>query len=149
MSLNQQLNDTLTILSASNNSRLQKRFSGKDLDSLKFHTGKHFTVEEQLVCDFQSLAAAIGGLEHTATKTVIRGALINPQTGSVARSTDNFTATSRQWCMIDIDSLYWDGDINDHRATLDYATSQLPVEFQKADCCYWTCRAFVPPQVLV
>ena len=38
--------------------------------------------------------------------------------------------------MIDIDSLLWDGDLQDHQATLAYATSQLPVEFQQADCWY-------------
>ena len=136
MSLNQQLNDTLTILSASNNSRLQKSFSGPDLGMQKFNICKHFTVEEQPVCDLQSLAAAIGDLEHTATKTVIRGAPISTETGGVARTKDNFSATCRRWCMIDIDSLPWDGDINDHRAMLVYATSQLPTEFQKADCGY-------------
>ena len=146
--MDQQLNDTLTILSASNNSQLQKCFSGPDLGMQKFNICKHFIVEEQPVCDLQSLAGAIGDLEHTATKTVIRGALINPQTGSVARSKDNFVAASRRWCMIDIDSLAWGGDIQDQQAMLEYATSQLPVEFQKADCWYhFSSRMAIKPGI--
>lgn len=135
-SLDHQLNDTLTILSASNNAQLQKCFSGPDLGMQKFHAGKYFTVEEQPVCDLQSLAATIGSLEHTPSKTVIRGTLKDTQSGEITRTKDNFVEVSRRWCMIDIDSLPWDGDINDHRATLEYATTQLPVEFQKADCWY-------------
>jgi hypothetical protein len=38
--------------------------------------------------------------------------------------------------MIDIDSLAWDGDINDQRAMLSYAIEQLPIEFQSVDCWY-------------
>ena len=36
--------------------------------------------------------------------------------------------------MIDIDSLAWDGDLQDHEAMLEYASCQLPPEFQQADC---------------
>ena len=38
--------------------------------------------------------------------------------------------------MIDIDSLEWDGDIQDHEAMLSYAIQQLPIEFQSVDCWY-------------
>ena len=36
--------------------------------------------------------------------------------------------------MIDIDSLEWDGDINNQRAMVSYAIQQLPIEFQSVDC---------------
>ena len=38
--------------------------------------------------------------------------------------------------MIDIDSLAWDGDINDQRTMLAHAIQQLPAEFQSVDCWY-------------
>ena len=37
--------------------------------------------------------------------------------------------------MIDIDSLAWDGDINDQQAMLAHAIEQLPAEFQSVN--YW------------
>ena len=48
------------------------------------------------------------------------------QNQPVPRNKETFTATPRQWCMIDIDSLAWDGDINDQQAMLSYAIQQLP-----------------------
>ena len=38
--------------------------------------------------------------------------------------------------MIDIDSLNWDGDPQDQKAMLGHAVSELPKEFQQADCWY-------------
>jgi len=38
--------------------------------------------------------------------------------------------------MIDIDSLEWDGEIQDQEAMLSYAIQQLPTEFQTVDCWY-------------
>ena len=38
--------------------------------------------------------------------------------------------------MIDIDSLAWDGNINNQQAMLSYAIQQLPTEFQIVDCWY-------------
>ena len=38
--------------------------------------------------------------------------------------------------MIDIDSLEWNGDIQEHEAMLTYAIEQLPIEFQSVDCWY-------------
>jgi hypothetical protein len=38
--------------------------------------------------------------------------------------------------MIDIDSLAWDGDINDQKAMLSHAIQQLPLEFRSVDCWY-------------
>ena len=38
--------------------------------------------------------------------------------------------------MIDSDSLPWNSDLQDHQALLDYASSQLPPEFQQVDCWY-------------
>ena len=38
------------------------------------------------------------------------------QSSPVPRIKETFTAIPRQWCMIDIDSLAWDGDISDQQA---------------------------------
>jgi hypothetical protein len=67
---------------------------------------------------------------------IIRGSLTEGKTNPVPRNKETFTATPRQWCMIDIDSLAWDSDINDQKAMLSYAIQQLPAEFQAVDCWY-------------
>jgi hypothetical protein len=54
----------------------------------------------------------------------------------VPRNKETFIATPRQWCMIDIDSLSWDGDLSDQQAMVSYAIQQLPAEFQAAGCWY-------------
>ena len=85
--------------------------------------------------DLHSLSALLHRLEDDATHTVIRGSLVDGQNSPVPRNKNTFTATPRQWCMIDIDSLAWDGDINDQQAMLSHAIQQLPAEFQSVD--YW------------
>jgi hypothetical protein len=130
------LNDTVTIITSATDNQIVKVFRGSEYQSLKFSPGKKFLATQHPVDDLQSLASVIGGLEAEPTKAVIRGRPLLPENEPVARQSQNFSPTSRHWCMIDLDSLLWDGDLQDHRATLAYATSQLPVEFQQADCWY-------------
>ena len=47
-------------------------------------------------------------LEKDPTQTIIRGSLTEGKINPVPRNKDICTATPRQWCMIDIDSLAWD-----------------------------------------
>jgi len=61
---------------------------------------------------------------------------VDDQSNPVPRNKETLIATSRQWCMIDIDSLAWDGDLSDQQAMLSYAIQQLPAEFQATDCWY-------------
>ena len=84
----------------------------------------------------KSLANLLQRLENEPTQAIIRGSLIEGKTNIVPRNKETFAATARQWCMIDIDSLEWDGDIQDHEAMLSYAIQQLPIEFQSVDCYY-------------
>ncbi|MDA8689348.1 hypothetical protein N9L87_04895, partial [Rhodobacteraceae bacterium] len=115
---------------------LVKTFSGSDLTEQAFATGKEFNVTEEPVSDLQSLSKILQKLENNPTRTIIRGSLIEGKTNPVPRNKTTFTATLRQWCMIDIDSLAWDGDINDQQAMLSHAIQQLPAEFQSVDCWY-------------
>jgi hypothetical protein len=88
------------------------------------------------VSDLHSLSAMLQRLEDDPTHTVIRGSLIEGQSSPVPRNKETFTATPRQWCMIDIDGIAWNGDLSDQQAMLSYAIQQLPVEFQSADFWY-------------
>jgi len=88
------------------------------------------------VSDLQSLSALLQRLEDDPTHTVIRGSLTDDQSSPVPRNKETFIATPRQWCMIDIDSLAWDGDLSDQQAMLSYAIQQLPAEFRSVDCWY-------------
>jgi len=99
-----------------------------DYQPLKFSPGSEFLVSQQPVHDLQSLASVIGRLEAKPTKAVIRGLPLLPESEPVARQSQNFFKTSRHWCMIDIDSLLWDGVLQDHKALVENASSQLPPE---------------------
>ena len=130
------MTDTVTIITSATGTRIAKVFLGANHQQLKFSPGSEFLVSQQPINDLQSLASVIGELEAELTKAVIRGLPLLPENEPVARQSQNFSTTSRHWCMIDIDSLPWDGDLKDHKATLAYASCQLPPEFQKADCWY-------------
>ena len=130
------MTDTVTIITSVTNNQIVKSFGGADYQSLKFSPGLEFLASQHPVHDLQSLASAIGRLEAELTKAVIRGLPLLSESESVARESQNFSSISHHWCMIDIDSLPWDGDLQDQKAMLEYASSQLPPEFQQADCWY-------------
>ena len=126
----------ITLLTSAHHNSLTKTFSGPDLKVQPFKIGKDFTVSEEPVSDLQSLSELLQRLESEPTQTIIRGSLIEGKTNSVLRNKEIFAATARQWCMIDIDSLEWDGDIHDQEAMLAHAVQRLPIEFQSVDCHY-------------
>ena len=130
------MSEDIIIVSSITQTSLVKTFSGPELTENSFAIGKEFHVSEEPVSDLQSLSKILQRLEYDPTQTIIRGSLIEGKTNPVPRNKETFTSTPRQWCMIDIDSLAWDGDINDHRAMLSYAIEQLPIEFQSVDCWY-------------
>ena len=130
------MNDTVTIITSVTNNQIVTSFDGLDHLPLKFSPGSEFLVSRQPVHGLHSLASVIGELEGDLTKAVIRGLPILPENEPVARQSQNFSTTFHHWCMIDIDSLPWDGDLQDQKAMLEYASSQLPPEFQQADCLY-------------
>ena len=121
------MQSVLTVLTSATQTSLVKAFSGSFLEEKPFKTGKDFNVTEKPVSDLQSLSKVLQRLESNSTQTIIRGSLTEGKTNPVPRNKETFTATSRQWCMIDIDSLAWDGDINDQQAMLSYAIEQLPM----------------------
>ena len=130
------MTDHLVLLTSANHKPLVKTFSGTDLIEQPFAVGKDFKVTEEPASDLQSLSKVLQRIENDPTRTIIRGSLIEGQTNPVPRNKTTFTATPRQWCMIDIDSLAWDGDINDQQAILAHAIQQLPSEFQAVDFWY-------------
>ena len=130
------MSDTVTILTSSTDHSLSKAFIGESYVSDKFNLGTTFTDSEVTVKDLDGLADLLLSLEAEPTKTIIRGKSISDATGVVTRTKDQFRPAKRQWCMIDIDSLEWGGDINDQQAMLAHAIQQLPIEFQSVDCWY-------------
>ena len=130
------MGEIVKLLTSTSGHSLVKSFSGPDVIQQPFSTGSLFNVSEEPVSDLQSLSALLHRLEGDPTHTVIRGSLTEGQNNPVPRNKETFIATPRQWCMIDIDSLSWDGDLSDQRAMVSYAIQQLPAEFQSADCWY-------------
>ena len=130
------MTEVMTLLTSVSGHALVKSFSGTDVTQQPFSTGSLFNVTEETVSDLHSLSALLQRLEDKPTHTVIRGALSDGQNSPVPRKLEYFTATPRQWCMIDIDSLAWDGDVSDQQEMVSYAIQQLPAEFQSADCWY-------------
>ena len=131
-----QMSEVITLLTSVSCHSLVKSFSGTDITPQPFSTGKLFNVSEEPVSDLQSLSALLQRLENDPKHTVIRGSLTDDQSSPVPRNKEAFTATPRQWCMIDIDSLAWDGDVSDQQEMVSYAIQQLPAEFQATDCWY-------------
>ena len=129
------MKDNLTLLTSATLTSLVKTFSGSDLTEQPFAIGKDFNVTEEPVSDLQGLSKVLQRLENDPTQTIIKGSLAEGKTNPVPRNKGTFTATPRQWCMIDIDSLDWDGDIYDQQAMLTHAIQQLPADFQSVD--YW------------
>ena len=111
-----QMGEVVTILTSASEHSLVKSFSGLDLTLQPFSTGKLFNVSEEPVSDLKSLSALLHRLEDDAIHTVIRGSLVDGQNSPVPRKMEYFTATPRQWCMIDMDSLAWNGDLSDQQA---------------------------------
>jgi len=130
------MNEVLTLLKSASGHALVKSFSGPDLTKQNFSIGNSFQVVEEQVSDLKSLSNVLQRLENDHTHTVIKGSLVEGQGRPVSRNKETFTATPRQWCMIDIDSLAWDGDSRDQQAMLSYAAQQLPVEFQNINFWY-------------
>ena len=116
-----QMTEAITLLKSGSGHALVKRFRGTDVIQQPFSTGSLFNVTEETVSDLHSLSALLQRLEDKPTHTVIRGSLTDDQSSPVPRKMEYFTATPRQWCMIDIDSLAWDGDLSDQQAMLSYA----------------------------
>ena len=116
------MSDTVTIITSVTNNPIVKSFGGADYQQLKFGPGSEFLVSQHPVHDLQSLASVISGLEAELTKAVIRGLPLLPENEPVARQSQNFSSISHHWCMIDIDSLPWNGDLQDHKAMLGYAS---------------------------
>jgi len=92
-----------------------------------------FSAYEEQVSDLKSLSGLLHKLENEPTQTIIRGSLTEELSSPVSRNKEPFSAKSRQWCMIDIDSLAWDGDSSGQQAMLSHAAQHLPVEFQSVD----------------
>ena len=116
-----QMSEVMTLLTSVSGHALVKRFIGTDLTLRPFSTGKLFNVSEEPVSDLQSLSALLQRLENDLTYTVIRGSLTDDQSNPVPRNKETLIVTPRQWCMIDIDSLAWNGDVSDQKAMLSYA----------------------------
>ena len=131
-----QMSEVLTLLTSVTGHPLVKSFSGADVIQRPFSTGSLFKVSEEPVSDLKSLSALLQRLENDPKHPVIRGSLTDDQSSPVPRNKETFITTPRQWCMIDIDSLAWDGDVSDQQEMVSYAIQQLPVEFQAADCWY-------------
>ena len=130
------MNDTVTILTSATGKHIAKAFRGSEHQAVQFNPGSEFLVKQIPVNNLESLAAVVSAIETEPTKAIIRGSLLEDGSGLVPRNKDTFTATSRQWCMIDIDSFAWEGDLSDQQEMVSHAIQQLPAEFQATDCWY-------------
>jgi hypothetical protein len=96
------MNEVITILTSGSGNQIAKAFVGLEFVQQRFSIGRSFTAYEEQVSDLRSLSRLLQKLENEPTKTIIRGALVDGQRGPVPRNKETFTATPRQWCMIDI-----------------------------------------------
>ena len=130
------MNDTVTILTSITGKHITKAFRGADYQAVQFNPGSEFLVTQTPVHNLERLAAVISDVETEPTKAIIRGSLIKDPSGPVPRNKDTFVSLPRQWCMIDIDSLAWDGAFDNQQALVAHAVQHLPNEFQSSNCWY-------------
>jgi hypothetical protein len=130
------MSDTLTVLTSEIGKHLSKAFRGENYDPCGFNPGSSFAVSEITVTDLETLSDALRSMETEQNQTIIRGTLVDQAPKTARRTKDVFHTKPRQWCMIDIDSLSWDGDLSDKQALLEYAIKKLPPDFHIADCWY-------------
>ena len=110
-----QMGEIMKLLTSVCDHALVKSFSGSNVIQQPFSTGKLFNVSEESGSDLKSLSTLLHRLEDDATLPVIRGSLTDGQNNPVPPNKETLTATPRQWCMIDINSLSWNGDTSDHK----------------------------------
>ena len=130
------MSKAITLLKSASDHALAKISSGTALKQQPFSIGSLFDVTEEPVSDLHSLSALLQRLEDDPTHTVIRGVLKESQSSTVPRDKETFTTKPRQWCMIDIDSLAWDGAFDNQQALVAHAVQHLPNEFQSSNCWY-------------
>ena len=130
------MNDTLTILITATGKYITKAFRGPHYQAVQFNPSSEFLVTQTPVHNLESLAVGISDVETEPTKAIIRGSLIKDPSGLVPRNKDTFASLPRQWCMIDIDSLAWDGAFDTQQALVAHAVQHLPNEFQSSNCWY-------------
>ena len=115
-----QMGEVMTLLTSVSGRSLVKSFSATDVIQQPFCTGKLFNVSAEPVSDLQSLSALLHRLESDPTHTVIRseGHWWTAKTALCLLTRKLSSQHHRRWCMIDIDSLAWHGDLLDQKSML-------------------------------
>ncbi len=128
--------DTLTILKA--RTPVRKSFSGSNFRQKPIQVPRLFDVTTARVNDLSDLAEALFSIEKQSSKAVIRGVLREQVTQffQLPRTNEIFQPAPRQWCMLDIDGLDWDGPLSDTNRILKNVIEHLPIEFQRINFWY-------------
>ena len=112
---------TVTILTSATGKHIAKAFRGSEHQAVQFNPGLEFLVKQIPVNNLESLTALISALETEPTKAIIRGSLLEDGSDLVPRNKETFASASHQCCMIDIDSLAWDGAFDNQQASVAHA----------------------------
>jgi hypothetical protein len=89
------MNEVITILTSRSGNQIAKAFVEPEYVQQRFSIGRSFTAHEEPVSDLISLSQLLQKLGNEPTKTIIRGALVEGQRGSIPRNKDTFAATPR------------------------------------------------------
>ena len=126
------MNDTVTILTTAIGKYITKAFRGPHYQAVQFNPDSEFLVTQIPVHNLERLAAVISDVETELAKAIILGSIIKDPSGPVPRNKDIFTSALRQWCMIDIDGLAWDGAFDNQQALVAHAVQHLPAVLRLA-----------------
>jgi hypothetical protein len=80
------MNEVVTVLTSASVHSLVKSFRGPDLTKQNFSIGNLFQIVEEQVSDLKSLSNVLQRLGNEPTHTIIRGSLVDGQTGPVRRN---------------------------------------------------------------
>lgn len=141
--------DQLTILQSSTTAaKLVRNGRNGQFEFLPVRLSTHFDVEQVEVRNLATLYDQLCQLQADPTKFVVRGDLAQGRPTTGVRRTSrpygeepaNFTASPRQWLMIDLDGIplpeKWENFERHTAEVIDHAISLLPPEFLGAACVY-------------
>jgi len=122
--------DTITVLT-SDKVALRKVYDSSKGEAVLRGQATSYDVSIENVSNFDELCDIFASLSKDKSSAIIRGELRPEFLGSeVPNRNEYFSAHPRQWAIIDIDGLSYEGDINDLDSIFELVLSKLPIEFR-------------------
>jgi hypothetical protein len=127
--------DTISVLT-SGKLALRKVYDSSKGETVLRGQSTSYSVSSAEVSNFDELCDILKLLSNDKNSAIIRGELKSEFLGTeVPNRYEYFSAHPRQWAIIDIDGLSYEGDINNLDSIFELLLSKLPIEF--SNTAFW------------